>query len=146
MNDILVGTLIGGSIAFLSSIVPLFITLNYDQRKRNYERKESVYLQVINVITKYRTELPNSSNDKVSVSHELAREYNETYSLMIIHSTDKIHQAFSDLIADIISSKKISDEHELENINKKMNTFNALLISDLENENKFMLKMCRKRN
>lgn len=132
MNQGLLGVIIGGFVGLLSGVVTQSIKLNYDQKKINYAKKEDTYLQVLDIITEYRTELSKSTNDKVWVPHEMSRKVNRMYSLMIIHSTDEIHDEFVDLIADIIASNTISYVEKADSINDKVTFFNEMLISDLE--------------
>lgn len=144
MSDGFLGVLLGGLIAILSSIVPLFIKLNYDHWRRNYEKKEEIYLQALNIIGKYQSEIPRHIPDNFSIPYELTEQTNKMYAFMIFLNKKEIHENFMHLTADILSSKLNPDKENDKVIYKKIEDFADLLNSDLRKEKIFSFKTFKK--
>ena len=131
MSEGLIGVLIGGIIALLSSIIPLYVKINHERSKRNYEKKEEIYIQALDIVGKYSAEIPEYINEHYRLDIELSKETNRMYSLMMFYSTSEIHEKFINLVADILELKSNTGKNSGKEIFKKIEIFKDLLKSDL---------------
>lgn len=131
MSEGLIGVLIGSLIALFSSVIPIYVKINHEKSKRNYEKKVEIYIQALDIIGKYSAEIPRHINDSYPINPELMKETNRMYSLMMFYSTSEIHKKFTYLVANILESKLSTEKYSDKEMLRKIDNFKDLLKSDL---------------